>query len=255
MELLYYGAYGYFKDINEALIKAVDAGYLDIIVALLDKGADVDARDSLGETALQKAVKLGHDKIIRILIDRGADINVQDRFGETAILKCAKNGKKKIATLLLERGANVNVKNVENETALIKAVENGYDKIVALLLNNHASVNERDKNYRTPLMLAAGMRNRRVAAELLKHGAIIDHDPVLITWCLAIITKIADVKCIGEGENMFHLRKNEDNISLLDYIVGEKLQRQRGQLIDLLIKVDIGIGDWYCSTYTLNNLF
>ena len=90
---------------------------------------------------------------------------------------------------------------------------NVYDKTVALLLNNHASVNERDKNYITALMLAAGMKNRRVAAELLKHGAIIDHDPVVITWCLAIIDKIADAKCFGDGENMFHLRKNEDNIS------------------------------------------
>ena len=58
MELLYYGANGDSEDINEALMKAVNAGYLNIVVALLDKGADIDARDSLGGTALIKAVKL-----------------------------------------------------------------------------------------------------------------------------------------------------------------------------------------------------
>ena len=80
MELLYYGANGDSEDINEALMKTVNAGYLNIVVALLDKGADIDARDSLGETALIKAVKLGNDKIITTLIDKRADVNAQEKL-------------------------------------------------------------------------------------------------------------------------------------------------------------------------------
>ena len=54
---------------------------------------------------------------------------------------------------------------------------------------------------------------------------------------------------------MFHLRRNDENVSLLEYLLDKRLHRQKEQLMDIFIKVDIGIGDWYCSTNSLYNVF
>ncbi|MCK5605998.1 ankyrin repeat domain-containing protein [Candidatus Pacearchaeota archaeon] len=50
-----------------ALIVAADKGYADIVKALIDKGADIDAQDSFGKTALQWAKDKSHGAIVEIL--------------------------------------------------------------------------------------------------------------------------------------------------------------------------------------------
>ncbi len=75
---------------------------------LLDSGADVNARDSYGRTALMKAAQKGKQQIVYILIESGADVNVVAETGETALsnaLAGRKHAYKEIVKLLKAAGA------------------------------------------------------------------------------------------------------------------------------------------------------
>jgi len=56
-----------------ALHMAARRGHLEIAEALLEGGADIEARDSLGETPLRRAVNCNRLKVAALLLDRGAD--------------------------------------------------------------------------------------------------------------------------------------------------------------------------------------
>ena len=59
---------------------------------LLDRGADVNMKDSKGYTALMWASYFGSPEMVNILLDRGADVNVTDKFGDTALIIASKWG-------------------------------------------------------------------------------------------------------------------------------------------------------------------
>mgnify|MGYP000480537135 FL=1 len=60
-------------------------GHKEIAELLIAKGADVNAKNSVGQTPLQFAAGYGHKEIAELLIDNGADVNVKDDDGETPL--------------------------------------------------------------------------------------------------------------------------------------------------------------------------
>ncbi|MBO7537404.1 MAG: ankyrin repeat domain-containing protein [Alphaproteobacteria bacterium] len=78
-------------DISKALITATRKGYFDVVKLLIEKGADVNARNKIGETALIQALKKRRFAIAKLLLSNGADIWVKDRRGNYAILLFIKN--------------------------------------------------------------------------------------------------------------------------------------------------------------------
>jgi ankyrin repeat protein len=56
-----------------ALHMAARRGNVDVIEALLEGGADIEARDSVGDTALRRAVNCNKVEAARLLLARGAD--------------------------------------------------------------------------------------------------------------------------------------------------------------------------------------
>ena len=60
-----------------------EKGRIDLIDFALEKGADINAANKSGETALHKAAYLGIVKIIDHLIDRGANINHKNIYDTT----------------------------------------------------------------------------------------------------------------------------------------------------------------------------
>ena len=60
--------------LNDQLFEAVRKGDAAAVTALLDKGADVNAKFRYGQTALFKAVERGHTNVVKVLLDRGADV-------------------------------------------------------------------------------------------------------------------------------------------------------------------------------------
>lgn len=68
------------QQINDQMYEAVRRGDVAAVTALLDKGADVNAKFRYGATALFKAAERGNADIVKLLIARGADATVRDTF-------------------------------------------------------------------------------------------------------------------------------------------------------------------------------
>jgi hypothetical protein len=81
---------------------AARRGNIAIAQALLDAGADLEARDTKGETPLRRAVNCGHPEFISLLLARGADVNTRDKQGCTPLQAARRPD---IAALLREHGA------------------------------------------------------------------------------------------------------------------------------------------------------
>lgn len=70
---------------NTPLHSAARRGTLPIAIALLDAGADLEARDAKGETPLRRAVNCGQGPMVGLLLERGADPLSRDRRGRTVV--------------------------------------------------------------------------------------------------------------------------------------------------------------------------
>ena len=76
------------------------------VTALLDKGADVNAKFRYGATALFKAAERGNTEVVKVLLARGADVTVKDTFyGATAMTWALSNKHVEVVRALLEKDA------------------------------------------------------------------------------------------------------------------------------------------------------
>ena len=83
-----------------ALIAASSEGHIDVIKLLLANPAcDVNAKDKDGTNAMMAAAVRGHKEVIAVLLANGANINAQNVDGHTALM-FAYNGKNQVETLL-----------------------------------------------------------------------------------------------------------------------------------------------------------
>merc|ERR1711871_1004842 len=90
------------------LFGAAFQGSLEIVNALLDKGANVDIADKYGYTPLYIASSRGHLKVVNALLDKGADITKEDNWGYTPLDAACHSGHLEVVSALLDKGADVN---------------------------------------------------------------------------------------------------------------------------------------------------
>ncbi len=84
---------------------SVNVQVTEIMMSILDKGADVNAKDNDGRTALMFATMFGHTKTVKLLIIKGADINAIDHRRFTALKYASSYERTEIAELLKQHGA------------------------------------------------------------------------------------------------------------------------------------------------------
>ena len=157
---------------DSALTKAVKAGDLQTVRALVKQGADVNSRSGDGSTPLLWAVDGSAPEIARVLIAAKARVDVATDLGVTPLLHAARTGDAAMVDLLLRSGANPSLAHPEGETPLMAASKSGSAAAVRALLARGARVNDTDKfQNQSALMLAAAEGHVDVAGILLEAGA------------------------------------------------------------------------------------
>jgi serine/threonine-protein phosphatase 6 regulatory ankyrin repeat subunit B len=132
----------------------------DMLLLLLKKEAAVNVCNKDGTTVLMMAIegKQGvSDKRIRAIIEHGANVNAHDKFGKTALHRAAEFGLESVIETLLRNEANVNACNQDGESALFIAAKNGRANAVHLLLQNNAGAKVLSNSGESPLDVAKRM--------------------------------------------------------------------------------------------------
>src|SRR5260370_38516317 len=83
------------------LITAAYQGDVKTAIAQLAEGADVNARDCDGDTALVLASERGHIELVKVLLKNGADVNAKNLNGVTALIAAAENHATAVVKILL----------------------------------------------------------------------------------------------------------------------------------------------------------
>ena len=77
---------------------------------LLERGADVDARDRYGQTGLMLAAHAGCRDVVAVLVEHGVSLDVTAKFGLSALMLAVVAGHVEIARLLVRAGADLSLK-------------------------------------------------------------------------------------------------------------------------------------------------
>jgi ankyrin repeat protein len=165
------------------LMRSSGAGHLEMVRVLLERGAEVDARDNTGmppwgRTALMFAARNGHAPVVNELLSRGAnpvikDKGFQDEDGEkTALHYAAENGHATVVRLLAGIPRLINLRTKSGDTPLMLAtIARSWESVDALLLAKaDPNISEKDLGT-TPLHTACYEDDVRIALSLIKAGA------------------------------------------------------------------------------------
>ena len=150
-----------------ALMYASAFGSVDAVKILLSAGADVNAKNALEATALMWAVN--DLEKVRLLLAKGADVNAKSKMGRSPLLMAASDDRgAAVVKLLLAKGAEVDARDGMKTTALIQSANR---EIAQLLIAKGASVNAKHVGGLTPLMTAASSSDVEWVKMLLGKGA------------------------------------------------------------------------------------
>ena len=104
---------------GDELCEAAAAGDIEAVKQQLIKGTDPNTRDrELGATPLTWATLFNHVEVAEFLIQKGADVNAKNRTGGTSLHGAVFLGHADVAALLIKKGADVNARNAKGETPL-----------------------------------------------------------------------------------------------------------------------------------------
>ena len=155
---------------DRPLHRATYGEHPEVVELLLENGADLNARNEKGWTALHVAALCGNTRVIKILLGRGADVNARDHEDVSPLHMAAESGCYDAARLLLVSMADPNVQDKQGITPLHWAVYGAHNRLARLLLSSGAKLNTRDSDGRTP--------KRWAAVQILRvrgHGDLCNH--------------------------------------------------------------------------------
>ncbi|XP_036355459.1 E3 ubiquitin-protein ligase MIB2-like isoform X2 [Octopus sinensis] len=132
---------------------------------------EVDKKCS-GKTALQVASFKGHKDIVLMLLEAGANIELQDDDGDTALHFSAFGEQTEIMELLLSKGAKIDALNKKKQSALHIAVNKESIKCVRMLVKHSAPINIQDSLGDTALHDAIRKENEEIIDMLINDSRI-----------------------------------------------------------------------------------
>uniref|UniRef100_A0A667X8L8 Euchromatic histone-lysine N-methyltransferase 2 n=2 Tax=Myripristis murdjan TaxID=586833 RepID=A0A667X8L8_9TELE len=134
---------------------AAKLGNLEIVYLLLETGqVDVNAQDSGGWTPIIWAAEHKHVDVIRALLNRGADVTIRDKEMNVCLHWASFAGSVDIAELVLNAGCCLSSVNMHGDTPLHIAAREGFEDCVTLFLSRGADIDIMNREGDTPLSLA-----------------------------------------------------------------------------------------------------
>jgi ankyrin repeat protein len=96
------------KNLTRNMLKEISCYNPNIIIikSCISAGADINARDANGSSALLHAAQIRNIEIVNLLINAGADVNARDIYGNTALILADQYNYKDTARLLIDAGAD-----------------------------------------------------------------------------------------------------------------------------------------------------
>ena len=184
------------------MIAARHEGAVAIVGLLIEKGADVNAKDNQGTNALMQAATAADVETLKLLLTKEADINAKATSGSTALMAAARFRCLSCVEVLIAHGAEVNVATKRGVTALATVAPFGETEILMRLLEKGADINTRDDKGYSPLMLAA-------------HSDFLNTETVRI-----LLDKGADVNVRGnDGETALSLAQKRGNTTVVQLLL------------------------------------
>jgi len=191
---------------NKKFLSACEWGDWKKAEKLLSEGADLNAKNPSGCTALFLAAYRGQASVMEKLLEKGLDPNIgltapfdkDYRYfsaGYTPLMAASYMGKESCVALLLQHGADVNRANSEGRTALHYAARWGQFPVVRQLVEAGADLNAYDNDGKKPLTLAEEQRQRGVATYLTDKMPAKKSSSIKTGWAL---TAPAEVACVSE---------------------------------------------------------
>jgi len=178
---------------------------------LLERKADLDAKDCLGNTPLMYAALSGKTKLVNTLIQAKAAVNSQNLHDETALTWAAKHTKgHDVITQLLAAKANPNLQDSGKCTALMHATWNGKAHVVDLLLRAKADSTLQDSIGYTALMYAirSKHKNFEIVRSLVKDAAGMYYAHIKCIVETAQKFPVEICKLIAEFDDPFNIKAN-----------------------------------------------
>lgn len=154
--------------LNSAAAKG-QVGYAKDYVEL---GADVNAPLYCGVTALMEAARHENNlDMVRFLIASGANVNAKDGDGQSALMIASDRGYMDIVLALLQAGADANAEDNSAWTPLMFASSDGHTDVALALIKAGAKLNRGDNSGPSPLMLAVWGCHADTVHELMRANA------------------------------------------------------------------------------------
>ena len=156
---------------DNPLAQAVRRADASAVRALLDGGADANAPEADGTTALHWAVRLDDLELADLLIDAGADAGAANAFDIPPLWLAAVNGSAAMIELLIDAGADPGTAVAAGETVLMMAARTGRVDAIEALLARGADVDALQRTGQTALMWAATEGHADAVRALVAAGA------------------------------------------------------------------------------------
>lgn len=142
-----------------AMLLGSQGGHLGVVKMLVDAGAKIDGRLTLGVSPIYAAAERGHIAVVEYLLMKKATLSFRNVYGMTALYAAAANQHIGVMRVLIKARARLNTKNKEGTTALHHAVEQGRTVIAGVLLDAGADWSIEDGNGMTIAQIAQKKRD------------------------------------------------------------------------------------------------
>lgn len=191
--------------------------YENILMFLLNKGANVNAKEKAGErTGLVLAVQNNNLGLVKLLLENKADPNIADKEGRSALWYASslESGENlDLVTLLLDFKAGAEAKAKDGSTTLLIALKRSFEKVSVALIKRMTDFSFKEKSTGNSYLHVAAYRNSETIVRCLLKRGLINEDNFNNDCKLPSDLTISDgiLECLSENSKKPEDPKSDRN--------------------------------------------